>query len=285
MQLTLRAAHFALLEEGTSEQDTRAGPVVWGIGVTPSLLMGPTGRIDIAVAGQLGGEPPALLCCHARSAPMDAPQSIGDSHVGQSASSSVMTDSQCEHRSAGWGSDSKTAVARAAGVMAEVSFIGRCFPRIGESVESTMHGFEPLRTGRKSQLGAPGGIPGFESWCTRSAASGSELREPLRDMGEPPAPFVVVASSARLGARTACRGDERYRDDERRTWHPLRISAHRPRTASIADGPARAGSGRRGACSCGRHRGADRVAGPLPSRRRRGRRRGPGGRVEPSSSR
>jgi hypothetical protein len=80
-------------------------------------------EIQPAVRGQAGDEPPALLRCHSRNAPMDEPQSIGDSQVGQSASSSVIGDSQFEHRSAGSGSGANTASARPVGLIAEVSFI------------------------------------------------------------------------------------------------------------------------------------------------------------------
>jgi hypothetical protein len=47
-----------------------------------------------------------VLFCHALSALKDAPQSIGESQVGHSASSSVISDWQCEQRSIGRGSAS-----------------------------------------------------------------------------------------------------------------------------------------------------------------------------------
>jgi hypothetical protein len=92
----------------------------------------------------------------------DAPQSIGVVQVGQSASSSVMTDSQCEHFSAGVGWASNTASARPAGDIVGVSSIGH-FLSNGELVVSNdaprravAHGPEvPIcRRSRVTSLGA-----------------------------------------------------------------------------------------------------------------------------------
>jgi hypothetical protein len=44
-------------------------------------------------------------------------------HAGQSASSSVIADPQCEHRNFGAGSATNTAMARPAGEMVGLSFI------------------------------------------------------------------------------------------------------------------------------------------------------------------
>jgi hypothetical protein len=52
----------------------------------------------------VSGGQAAPLSCHACRAARDAPQSSGVVHAGQSASSSVTSDPQCEHCSLGAGS-------------------------------------------------------------------------------------------------------------------------------------------------------------------------------------
>ena len=120
---------------------------------TPRVFLIAKARFRRCAAPARLTAPQAVLSCHALSALKDAPQSIGESQVGHSASSSVISDWQCEHRSLG-----RVPLRRrpwpGRRAMAGGSFIGRGLSRKFDRSSRRCTPASALRTGRKSQLGA-----------------------------------------------------------------------------------------------------------------------------------